>query len=47
MATNYQRSKRRLTWTLTAILFVIFHGILLFGPAVGGYITAEQPIEHR
>ena len=41
--TNHQRSKRRLTWALTAILFVIFHGVLLIGPAVGGLVTAEQP----
>lgn len=45
--TNYQRSKRRLTWALTAILFVIFHAVLLGGPILGGYITAEQPIAHR
>ena len=45
--TNHQRSKRRLTWALTAILFVIFHGVLLIGPAIGGYITAEQPIVNR
>lgn len=47
MANHYQRSKRRLTWVLTAILFVIFHGVLLIGPAIGGYITAEQPIVNR
>ena len=43
MANSYQRTKRRTTWALTAILFVIFHGILLIGPAVGGLVTAEQP----
>ena len=43
MANAHQRAKRRATWALTAILFVIFHGVLLIGPAIGGYITAEQP----
>ena len=45
--TNYQRTKRRYTWALTAILFVIFHAVLLGGPILGGYITAEQPTENR
>nr|WP_286948303.1 hypothetical protein [Pseudomonas sp. UBA6718] len=47
MASSYQRTKRRTTWALTAILFVIFHAVLLGGPILGGYITAEQPVSQR
>ena len=47
MANSYQRTKRRTTWALTAILFVIFHAVLLGGPILGGYITAEQPTVNR
>ena len=47
MPNSYQHTKRRTTWAMTAILFVIFHAVLLGGPILGGYVTGEQPVSQR
>lgn len=41
--TRQQRTRRASIWagTLTAL---IFYGLIMFLPAIGGMITAEQPI---
>jgi hypothetical protein len=41
--TKYKAAKRRATW-VSAALAALFYGLLLLLPAMGGYITAEQPI---
>nr|WP_298118282.1 hypothetical protein [uncultured Pseudomonas sp.] len=40
---NYQRAKRRVT-AVTLIMGALFYAMLIIIPAIGGYITAEQPI---
>lgn len=40
--TRYQRAKRRASWA-SATLAVLFYLLLIFLPAIGGYITDEQP----
>lgn len=41
--TRYQRAKRRATWVSVGIA-VLLYSLLLILPAIGGYITAEQPV---
>ena len=40
--TRYQRAKRRATWVSAAIAALLYSLIMIL-PAIGGYITAEQP----
>ena len=40
--TRYQRAKRRATW-VSAGFAALLYSLLLVLPAIGGYITAEQP----
>lgn len=43
--TRYQSAKRRATWLATgvaALTFLLFFLAIL--PAIGGHITAEQPL---
>lgn len=43
--TRYQRAKRRATWVSVAIAALLYSLIMIL-PAIGGYITAEQPVTH-
>lgn len=40
--TRYQRAKRRAAW-VSAGIAILFYGLVLILPAIGGHITAEQP----
>lgn len=41
--TRYQRAKRRATW-VSAGIAILLYSLILILPAIGGHITAEQPV---
>ena len=41
--TRYQRAKRKATLA-SALLAITLYSLILFLPAIGGYITGEQPL---
>lgn len=42
MANNHQKAKRRVT-IVSALIAIALYSLILLGPAIGGYVTAEQP----